>query len=283
MTTTVQTVSLSLVKLRGPFYSPQLAVRSRLGRRSQQPGAWRAAHGAEARVAATLQAGRGIEPEAGASQRELRWTPHALLCSWFYRGCPPRVLCRRAAADPAKAHGPGCRRARYPFRGSHRCRLRPVCLDQGTVRLLPAWNTGAAPCTGAAVSAPRVTERPPLPGARQLPARSRHALLEALHRQVRRQPEHAVHVERPAAGRPAAPQPDVVAREGGRGRAARARAAARRVLLLHHFRTLHATPRQAAPALQLAGRFGQQRPPLTLTPTPTPTLTSTPTLTLTLT
>eukprot|EP00964_Phaeocystis_antarctica_P028839 scaffold16254_cov69-Phaeocystis_antarctica.AAC.2 len=156
-------------------------------------------------------------------------------------------------------------------------------LDSRTVRRLPALNTGAVPCTGAAVSAPRVTERPPLPGARQLPARSRHALLEALHRQVRRQPEHAVHVERPAAGRPATPQPDVVAREGGRGRAARARAAARRVLLLHHFRTLHATPRQAAPALQLAGRFGQQRPPLTLTPTPTPTRTSTPTLTLTLT
>ena len=158
MTTTVQTVSLSLVKLRGPFYSPQLAVRSRLGRRSQQPGAWRAAHGAEARVAATLQAGRGIEPEAGASQRELRWTPHALLCSWFCRGCPPRVLCRRAAADPAKAHGPGCRRARYPFRGSHRRRLRPVGLDQGTVRRLPASNTGAVPCPGTAMSAAHLTE-----------------------------------------------------------------------------------------------------------------------------
>ena len=45
-----------------------------------------------------------IEPEAGATQRELRWMPHAPLCSWFCRGCPPRVLCRRAAADPAEAH-----------------------------------------------------------------------------------------------------------------------------------------------------------------------------------
>ena len=50
--------------------------------------------------------------------------------------------------------------------------------------------------------------------ARQLPARSRHALLEAVHRQVRRQPEHAVHVEHAAARRAPAPQPNVEPRAG---------------------------------------------------------------------